>query len=208
MGMVDLAGPMCFQGDYLAKEVELPTPAAGDILAIHDTGAYTMAMYCKFNSIRASPVYGYWKYRDQLDKEAPELFSGKYKIVTEMGRSLFLKSGTSLTRVEYVKDWVVEQNPILLTHLGTNQFPRSAYLPHIWRHRFSIFTPAGACKEGDSVMVDLAGPMCFQGDYLAKEVELPTPTAGDILAIHDTGAYTMAMYCNPVYGYWRSEDGL
>ena len=45
--MVDLAGPMCFQGDYLAKEVELPQAEAGDILAIHDTGAYTMAMYCK-----------------------------------------------------------------------------------------------------------------------------------------------------------------
>jgi len=159
--------------------------------------------------------FSYQKYREQLNIQVPELFSGSYKIVTEMGRSLFLKSGTSLTRVEYVKDWVPEQNPILLTHLGTNQFPRSAYLPHIWRHRFSIFTPQGRPKEGDNKMVDLAGPMCFQGDYLAKEVELPAATAGDILAIHDTGAYTMAMYCkfnsiraSPVYGYWRSEEGL
>jgi len=31
------------------------------------------------------------------------LFSGKYKVVTEMGRSLFLKAGTSFTRVENVK---------------------------------------------------------------------------------------------------------
>jgi hypothetical protein len=38
---------LCWQGDYLAKEVELPLPCAGDILAIKDTGAYTMAMYCK-----------------------------------------------------------------------------------------------------------------------------------------------------------------
>lgn len=159
--------------------------------------------------------FGYQKYREQLTEEVPELFKGTYKIVTEMGRSLFLKSGTSLTRVEYVKDWVPEQNPILLTHLGTNQFPRSAYLPHIWRHRFSIFTPQGSYKEGNTVMVDLAGPMCFQGDYLAKEVELSNPLAGDILAIHDTGAYTMAMYCkfnsiraSPVYGYWRSNEGL
>lgn len=159
--------------------------------------------------------FSYQKYREQLNNEVPELFSGSYKIVTEMGRSLFLKSGTSLTRVEYVKDWVPEQNPILLTHLGTNQFPRSAYLPHIWRHRFSIFTPQGSCKDGKPMMVDLAGPMCFQGDYLAKEVELPKAEAGDILAIHDTGAYTMAMYCkfnsiraSPVYGYWRSEEGL
>ena len=50
-------------------------------------------------------------------------------------------------------------------------------------------------QEGNTVMVDLAGPMCFQGDYLAKEVQLSSPLAGDILAIHDTGAYTMAMYC-------------
>ena len=50
-------------------------------------------------------------------------------------------------------------------------------------------------QEGNTVMVDLAGPMCFQGDYLAKEVELSNPLAGDILAIHDTGTYTMAMYC-------------
>jgi len=160
--------------------------------------------------------FSYQKYRDQLNSEVPELFSGSYKIVTEMGRSLFLKSGTSLTRVEYVKDWVPEQNPILLTHLGTNQFPRSAYLPHIWRHRFSIFSSKGKYKEGEKTMVDLAGPMCFQGDYLAKEVELPQPEAGDILAIHDTGAYTMAMYCkfnsiraSPVYGYWETgEEGL
>ena len=46
--LVDLAGPMCFQGDYLAKEVDLPKAAAGDILAIHDTGAYTVAMYSKY----------------------------------------------------------------------------------------------------------------------------------------------------------------
>ena len=50
-------------------------------------------------------------------------------------------------------------------------------------------------QEGEKVMVDLAGTMCFQGDYLAKEVELPQAVAGDILAIHDTGAYTMSMYC-------------
>ena len=30
-----------------AKDVELPPPEDGDILAIHDTGAYTMSMYCK-----------------------------------------------------------------------------------------------------------------------------------------------------------------
>ena len=30
------------------SQVELPSPSANDLLAIHDTGAYTMAMYCKW----------------------------------------------------------------------------------------------------------------------------------------------------------------
>ena len=46
--MVDVAGPLCFQGDYQARDVELPLPSDGDILAIHDTGAYTMSMYCRY----------------------------------------------------------------------------------------------------------------------------------------------------------------
>ena len=51
---------------YQARDVELPRPEEGDILAIHDTGAYTMSMYCKFNSILASPVYGYWREAGQV----------------------------------------------------------------------------------------------------------------------------------------------
>merc|ERR1712203_130003 len=80
---------------------------------------------------------------------------------------------------------------------------------------FSLFDSAGRPKEGDIVLCDLAGPLCFQGDYLAKEVELPSPSASDILAIHDTGAYTMSMYCkfnsiraSPVYGYRRDADDI
>lgn len=158
--------------------------------------------------------FTYKEYRRRLEEVVPGLLTGRYKVVTEMGRSLFLKAGTSISRVEYVKNWVDGQNPIVLTHLGTNQFPRCAYLPHIWRHRFSLYNSAGQPKEGDIVLCDLAGPLCFQGDYLAKEVELPSPNASDLLAIHDTGAYTMAMYCkfnsiraSPIYGYWKGEDG-
>jgi len=159
--------------------------------------------------------FTYQRYRDLLNKEAPSLFTGRYKVVTEFGRSLFLKAGTSLTRVEYVKDWVEGQRPILLTHLGTNQFTRSVYLPHVWRHRFSLFDSQGNIKTGPDVCLDIAGPLCFQGDYLAKEVNLPSAQADDILAIHDTGAYTMSMYtkfnsilASPVYGVSGQNNGL
>ena len=50
-------------------------------------------------------------------------------------------------------------------------------------------------QDGEKIMVDVAGPLCFQGDYQARDVELPSAVDGDILAVHETGAYTMSMYC-------------
>ena len=107
--------------------------------------------------------FEYMTYRKELDKAVPELFSGRYRVVTEFGRSLFLKCGVSVTRVEHVKQWIPEVKPIVLTHVGTNQFIRETYLPDVWRHRYSLATPDGKLKtEGTKQMYDLAGPMCFQ----------------------------------------------
>lgn len=44
--------------------MELPKAIAGDILIIHDTGAYSMATYSRFNSILPSMVFGYSKKDD------------------------------------------------------------------------------------------------------------------------------------------------
>lgn len=49
----DIGGPLCFQGDYLAKGRELPKIQDGDLLIMHDTGGYTYSLYSRFNSIQA-----------------------------------------------------------------------------------------------------------------------------------------------------------
>jgi len=48
----------------------------------------------------------YSLYRSELEATVPELFSGKYRLITEFGRSLLLKAGISLSKVEYVKNWL------------------------------------------------------------------------------------------------------
>ncbi len=42
--------------------------------------------------------FAYALYRRKLEQQAPALFTGRYKVITEFGRSLFLKAGTTLTR--------------------------------------------------------------------------------------------------------------
>ena len=59
MSQYDIAGPMCFSGDYVAKRVWLPEIQAGDFLVIHDKGGYITSMYSRYNSRCASAIYGF-----------------------------------------------------------------------------------------------------------------------------------------------------
>ncbi|KAK9794634.1 hypothetical protein WJX73_003820 [Symbiochloris irregularis] len=45
----DVVGPVCESADFLGKQRDLPTPAAGDGLVVHDAGAYCMAMASTYN---------------------------------------------------------------------------------------------------------------------------------------------------------------
>lgn len=58
---------------------------------------------------------------------------------------------------------------------------------------------------------DIVGPVCESADFLGKERELPTPSAGAGIVVHDAGAYGMVMASTynlqmPPAEYWV-EDG-
>lgn len=54
----DVVGPVCESADFLGKDRELATPAAGDGLAVLDAGAYCMAMASTYN-LKMRPAE-YW----------------------------------------------------------------------------------------------------------------------------------------------------
>ncbi|ETV86081.1 hypothetical protein, variant 1 [Aphanomyces astaci] len=131
-------------------------------------------------------------YAALLQVSVPELFSGEFRVMTEFGRSVFAKAGITLSRVETVKR--MNGQNIAVVHCGANQFLRPVYLPTTWPHVFSVFDAHGVLKTGNLVPQDIAGPLCFSGDVLSRDVHLPQIEAGDYLVMHDTGAYNMAMY--------------
>ncbi|KAF8056213.1 lysA [Scenedesmus sp. PABB004] len=55
----DVAGPLCFQGDRLAVGATMPRASPGDWVVVADAGAYTLAMFSRYNSRCSPPVYGY-----------------------------------------------------------------------------------------------------------------------------------------------------
>jgi len=48
-GVVTIAGKYCESGDLLIKDIPLPAPESGDILAIPTSGAYNLAMSSNYN---------------------------------------------------------------------------------------------------------------------------------------------------------------
>jgi len=193
------------------KEIE---SATGRRLASIDIGGGLSSSY---TSPEEPGEFTFLKYRKLLDNHVPELFSGKYKIITEFGRSLLLKAGKSLSRINYIKHWLPEfVQPICLLHFGTNQFVREVYLPHLWNHRITALDgKTGTNKQSDETLkYDLAGPLCFQGDFLAHNVEMPKLEQNDVIVIHETGGYTMSMYSrynsitpSAVYAYEKNQSG-
>ncbi|MEI6174583.1 MAG: MqnA/MqnD/SBP family protein [Bacteroidota bacterium] len=131
-------------------------------------------------------------YVTEIGKRAPRLFES-FRIFTEFGRWAYTNAGWTASRVEYVKHDPGINTAML--HVGADLFVRECLNPKDWQHEYSVFEGEGSLKCGhDEQPYNLAGPLCFSGDIIAKGVTLPAIDEGDILVIHDSGGYTFSMW--------------
>lgn len=138
-----------------------------------------------FASEDPGPTYA--GYVATLLAKVPALADGHYGFVTEFGRSLLAKNGFLVSTVEYTK--VAGGRPIAVTHAGAQVAARTVLQPEHWPLRLTALDAKGRPKTGPDVPQDIAGPLCFAGDLLAKERPLPLLEPGDLVVAHDTGAY-------------------
>lgn len=127
-----------------------------------------------------------------LGDACPGLLGGGRRLITEMGRSIHAAAGLALSRVEAVRR--TGGRRLATIHLGADLFVRAVYRPAWWRHRITVHAPDGSPLQGPKAPWDVVGPLCFSGDRLAKGLLLPELHEGDIVAIHDVGAYTLSMW--------------
>ncbi|MFE7549065.1 type III PLP-dependent enzyme domain-containing protein [Streptomyces gardneri] len=163
-----------------------------------------------FTSDEETPTYA--EYARLLADTAPGLLDGRYRLVTEFGRSLLAKHGTVLTRVEYTK--TSGGRPIAVTHAGVQLATRTVYAPDSWPLRILAYDAEGRPRAGELTVQDVAGPACFAGDLLATGRELPLLHPGDVVAVPDTGAYCFAHHYAynslprpAVHGFTVADDG-
>jgi len=168
----------------LAGEIETAT---GRRIEVLDIGG---GLSVSYDAQTAAPTFA--AYAEALRTAAPALFSGRYRLVTEFGRAICANAAWVASRVEYTK--IAGGRRIAILHAGADLFVRTAYLPDVWRHRVSVYDATGAAKSGLEEPWDLAGPLCFSGDLIARERPLPPIEPGDLVVVHDAGAYTLSMW--------------
>lgn len=106
-------------------------------------------------------------------------------LVLEPGRRLVGPVGTFVTRVLHVKR--AGGRTIAVCDGGSNDLLRPAL--------YGAEHPVSVLSDGERELapVDLAGPLCESGDFLALGRTLPEPRRGDLVAVELAGAYGRVM---------------
>lgn len=107
------------------------------------------------------------------------------RLLLEPGRYLVADAGILLTRVLYRKQTSTRR--FLIVDGAMTDLPRPA-LYGAW-HPVEAVRP----RRGRKITVDVVGPVCESGDFLALGRSLPPMERGDLLAVGKAGAYGFAM---------------
>ncbi|GAB2836183.1 diaminopimelate decarboxylase [Comamonas piscis] len=187
------------------------THAAGHRLQAISAGGGLSIPYKEGDAtIDTQHYFGLW---DAARKQAEALVGHHLGLELEPGRYLVAESGVLLGTVRATKN--AGSNHFVLVDTGFNELMRpsmygSYHAMHVQRRGVGVL-PA----QGDAVV---AGPLCESGDVFTQGeagVVLPRPLGdaqvGDLLVIHDTGAYGASMSSNynsrPLAAEVLVEDG-
>lgn len=118
----------------------------------------------------------------------PTLAARGWRPVLEPGRFLVGDAGVLLTQVLGHKQQGATQ--FVLVDAAMNDLLRPALYGA--EHAIAPVLP----RQGAPLVVDIVGPVCETGDFLARRRALPPVLAGDLLAVLATGAYGAAMASN------------
>jgi diaminopimelate decarboxylase len=137
-------------------------------------------------------------YRDERPPLPREYADEILAVVRHLGVSLILEPGrvivgnaaVLLSRVLYRKD--TAEKKFVIVDAAMNDCIR----PSLYGAFHDLLPVDRARPEGEPEAVDVVGPICESGDFLAKNRPLPPLLAGELVAVMTAGAYCASMASN------------
>jgi len=145
-----------------------------------------------YNGSEAPPASAY------ADRIVPLLDGQGLEVLIEPGRSISANAGVLLGRTLYTKASGDRQFVIVdaaITELIRPALYGSFHFAWPVVPRGGLVPPRRAAdvRSAGDVLVDIVGPVCESGDFLAKDRWLPPVERGDLICIFTTGAYGFVM---------------
>ena len=106
-------------------------------------------------------------------------------LILEPGRVIMANSGVLVAKVLYTK--ANEDKNFAVVDAAMNDLAR----PSLYGSYHSI-KPV-KMESTDIINIDIVGPICESGDFLAKNREMPSLKQGDLIAVMSAGAYGFSM---------------
>jgi diaminopimelate decarboxylase len=119
----------------------------------------------------------------------PRVAETGLRLILEPGRFIVGDAGILVTRVLYVKRSGTKI--FVIMDGGMNDLIRPSHY-----QGFHRIEPVTSREDAAHEVVDVVGPICETGDFLARDRMLEMPARGDLLAVHTVGAYGFVMASN------------
>ncbi|MEQ8328941.1 MAG: diaminopimelate decarboxylase [Longimicrobiales bacterium] len=119
----------------------------------------------------------------------PRVKASGLRLVLEPGRAVVGEAGLLLTRVQYVKRTAAKT--FVIVDGGMSELIRPSHYGG-----YHKIEPVDAMEGRAPETVDVVGPVCETGDFLARNRDIDMPEPGELLAVHTAGAYGFVMASN------------
>jgi diaminopimelate decarboxylase len=172
----------------LVVQVDLP------IRAVSAGGGLSVPYRAGERPVDTAHYFSLW---DAARREIAERVGHSVKLEIEPGRYLVAEAGVLLGEVRATKD--MGPNHFVLVDTGFNDLMRPAMYGSY--HEISVVPSDDAARPVRPTVV--AGPLCESGDVFTQDAggvvrtqDLPQAKVGDLVVLHDAGAYGAAMSSN------------
>lgn len=174
--------------------VDLVLKADIPIRAISAGGGLSIPYRATDRPVDTAHYFSLW---DGARREIEQRVGHRVKLELEPGRFVVAESGVLLGEVRATKD--MGPNHFMLIDTGFNELMRPAMYGSY--HEISLLPADGSERPIRPTVV--AGPLCESGDVFTQDAggvvhmrELPQARVGDLVVLHDAGAYGAAMSSN------------
>lgn len=174
--------------------VRIAHAAGHDLHAISAGGGLSIPYRSGDPVVDTQHYHGLW---DAARQQAEAIVGHKLGLEIEPGRFLVAESGVLLGQVRATKN--AGSNHFVMVDTGFNELMRPSMYGSY--HAMSVLRRDGSTAAEQPTVV--AGPLCESGDVFTQgdggvvlPRDLPAAQVGDLLVIHDTGAYGASMSSN------------